>query len=688
MLSSQDLEAIARTMRHLERVIRTHDILYYQNDAPAISDAAYDALRRQLVALESEHPSLTRPDSPTQTVGAPLVNGIFAKVDHLYPMLSLDNAFADEDVVEFFARIRRFLGLAESDAIKCIAEPKIDGLSATLRYFKGEFVLGATRGDGTVGENVTANLRTLKDIPLTLTGSFIPEVCEIRGEVFIERNDFKTLNDARQQAGENVFANPRNAAAGSLRQLDPNITAARPLRFLAYGCGDYDALGCATHVQLLDQLAQWGFKVSTLIAACDSPDACLAHYRKLEYQRDSLSYDIDGVVYKVDRVDWQKRLGAVSRAPRHAIAHKFQAERTTTLIEDIIVQVGRTGVITPVACLSPINVGGVVVSRATLHNEDEIRRKDIRINDTVVVQRAGDVIPQVVAVILDQRPQLSLPYDFPSDCPSCGSKLVREEGEAALRCLAGLQCPAQAIERIRHFVSRDAFDISGLGHAHIEDFYQRGYVRTPPDLFTIAERDANSLTPLRTWEGWGRQSATKLYQAIDARRVIGFERFIYALGIPQVGITTAKLLARHYRDVAALRQALSDPDAIQVLQQIDGIGPSMAEEIVRTLNSSDMSKMLDQLAQCLTVTNAMIDVRASASPVAGKKIVFTGTLQTMTRQEAKHQADLLGAKVSSTVSSQTDYLVVGDSPGSKLKQAQALGVRVLTEQEWRQLCSL
>ncbi|KJS38189.1 MAG: NAD-dependent DNA ligase LigA [Rhodospirillaceae bacterium BRH_c57] len=676
-------EEAAAELDRLAREIAHHDRLYHQQDAPEISDAEYDALKRRNDAIEARFPDLVRPDSPTHKVGAPAAAG-FGKVRHAIPMLSLDNAFADEDVHDFVARVRRFLKLGEDGAVEIVAEPKIDGLSFSARYENGRFVQAATRGDGAEGEDITANLRTLKDLPDRLHALFPPEVLEVRGEVYMSRADFLALNERQAERGGKTFANPRNAAAGSLRQLDPKITAQRPLSLFCYAWGEVKGYEAATHWDFLEQLRDWGFPVNPERKLCKGADAVLAFYRDIGERRAQLPYDIDGIVYKLNRVDWQKRLGFVSRAPRWAIAHKFPAEQAMTVLTRITIQVGRTGVLTPVANLEPVTVGGVMVGRATLHNEDEIARLDVRDGDTVIVQRAGDVIPQVVGVVLEKRPADSAPFAFPHTCPTCGSTAVREDGAVAWRCTGGLICPDQAVERLIHFASRNAFDIEGLGDKNIRAFYEEGRIRAPQDIFRLRDKDTGSLTPLRSKEGWGPVSATKLYDAIDARRTVPFERFLFALGIPQVGQATARLVAQHYGDLPTLRAALSaedvgpDSDAYKDLINVETIGPAVADELIAFFREDHNKQVLDALAADLTIVPfERKDV--AGSPIAGKTIVFTGTLERMSRGEAKNRAQDMGAKVAGTVSAKTDLVVAGPGAGSKLKKAEELGVAVMTE---------
>ncbi len=672
----------AAELAALAAELAAHDRAYYQDDAPLLTDAEYDDLKRRNAAIEVRFPALIRDDSPAKRVGAPPAAG-FAKVVHTRPMLSLDNAFTEADLIEFVDGVRRYLKELRDDPsspLEMMAEPKIDGLSISLRYERGRFVVGATRGDGSMGEDVTANLRTLKDVPARIEGA--PEVLEVRGEVYMTKPDFAALNERQRQAGGKIFANPRNAAAGSLRQLDPSVTAGRPLRFFAYAWGETSEPLADTHEHFLDRLGRLGFHVNPKAKLCRDAGEMLTFYRELAAVRASLPYDIDGVVFKVNRIDWQERLGAVSRAPRWAIAQKFEAEKAQTRLNAIRIQVGRTGTLTPVAELEPVTVGGVVVARATLHNEDEIARKDIREGDQVLIQRAGDVIPQVVAVVPDGRPTDARPFSFPDHCPECGSLAVREEGEAARRCTGGLICPAQAVERLRHFASRDAFDIEGLGEKNIAAFWRDGLIARPGDIFRLAGQAA----ALREREGWGERSTENLLAAIEQRRTIGLDRFIYALGIRQVGQATAKRLARHYRTLAAWREAMaaaSDPgsDAWTELVNIDSIGPSVAGDLLAFFAEPHNREVLDDLSREVTVEAAPEPV-AAASAIAGKTIVFTGTLATMTRSEAKARAEALGAQVAGSVSKKTDYVVVGADAGTKAAKARDLGVTVLSEAEW------
>ncbi|MEQ8964281.1 MAG: NAD-dependent DNA ligase LigA [Azospirillaceae bacterium] len=684
-------EEAREELRALAEEIAEHDRHYYQEDAPAIDDAAYDALRRRNEAIEARFSELIREDSPSGRVGAAPSAG-FAKVRHRVPMLSLQNAFDEDEVREFVARIRRFLKLGDDDAMPTVlAEPKIDGLSCALRYENGRLVQAATRGDGTEGEDVTANVRTIETVPDRLPGG-APAVVEVRGEVYMTRGAFAEMNAGRAERGEAVFANPRNAAAGSLRQLDPSVTAKRPLRFFAYAWGEVaEPIGDSVS-QIRRRFRQWGFELNEPAVLCSDIDAMLAHYAHVMEDRAELAFEIDGVVYKVDDLRLQDRLGYVSRAPRWAIAHKFPAERATTVLNDIVIQVGRTGALTPVAVLEPITVGGVVVARATLHNEDEVARKDIRIGDTVVIQRAGDVIPQVVEVVADRRPEGAEPFAMPDHCRECGSLAVRPEGEAVRRCTGGLICPAQAVERLRHFVSRDAFDIEGLGEKLVRQLWDRELIRRPGDIFRLRDRQADGAVDLTTWEGWGQKSVANLLAAIDARREMPLDRFVFALGIRQVGQATARLLARHYGTIEQLRESLTaaadrESEAYSELVDIEQIGPSVADDLVAFFQEPHNIEVLDDLLAAVTV-RPVEPVGSVDSPVAGKTVVFTGTLETMSRSEAKARAETLGAKVAGSVSKKTDYVVVGGDAGSKAAKARELGVTTLTEEEWRDLAGL
>lgn len=668
----------------LVAMIRRHDALYYQKDEPEISDADYDRLRLELEALEKEYPALVTADSPTQTVGAAGASG-FKKVRHAVPMLSLANGFEDRDVYDFIERIAKFLSLPPDTVIEIAAEPKIDGLSCSLRYEDGRLVMAATRGDGAEGEDITENVRTIADVPQTLKGE-PPSILEVRGEIYMRRDEFKALNERQDRDGKPLFANPRNAAAGSVRQLDSRITAERPLRFFGYALGEVSHTIANTQWNIRAALASYGFTEAEPAQLCKTIDDILTYYHGIEMQRPDLPYEIDGVVYKINRIDWQERLGFVSRAPRWAIAHKFPAEKAVTVIKAIDIQVGRTGALTPVARLEPIAVGGVVVSNATLHNADEIERKDIRVGDYVVIQRAGDVIPQVVEVLLDKRKPDSKKYEFKMECPVCLSRAVREEGEVVIRCTGGLICDAQAVERLKHFVSRLAFDIEGLGDKIIQEFWIEKIVRTPGDIFRLAEINQRLEKPLQQCEGWGEKSVEKLFKAIEARRTIGFERFIYALGIRQVGEATAKKLAASYKGLDELRRAMAqagDPESEARLEllNIEDIGPSVAGDILAFFQEPHNQRVLDDLQSLLTIMPYNLP-QTSDSAIAGKTVVFTGTLSLMGRSEAKTRAEQLGAKVASAVSQKTDYVIAGEDAGSKLTKARELGVTVLSEQEW------
>jgi len=673
-------------LERLAAEIARHDGLYHQQDAPQISDAAYDALRARNDAIEARFPDLTRDDSPSARVGAAPAAG-FGKVVHAVPMLSLSNVFDAAEVAEFTAGIRRFLKLDPGEALALVAEPKIDGLSVSLRYENGRLVQAATRGDGREGEDVTANIRTLDDVPQTLSGPDVPPVLEVRGEVYMTRADFLALNERQAAAGRKTFANPRNAAAGSLRQLDPAITAGRPLSLFAYSWGEVQGLDLDSHHGFLDLLRGWGLPVNDDTRLCADEAEALAAYDDLATRRADLAYDIDGMVYKVDRVDWQKRLGFVSRSPRWATAHKFPAEQARTVLETIQIQVGRTGALTPVAHLRPVTVGGVVVARASLHNEDEIRRKDIREGDTVIIQRAGDVIPQVVSVVTDHRPADSEPFAFPDHCPACGSEAPRPEGEVIRRCTGGLICPAQAVERLKHFVSREAFDIEGLGSKAVEAFYTDGLIRGPADIFRLEDKERQGLTRLRNRDGWGPKSAENLFAAIQARRTVPLDRFIYALGIRQVGQATARLLAEHYGTLDALRAAMDaaqdpDSDAYRDLVNINDVGSSVARDILAFFHEDHNRQVLDELAGLLDIQSFARIQAGGDAPFAGKTVVFTGTLETLSRAEAKARAQALGAKVTGSVSARTDYVVVGADAGSKAAKARDLGVETLSEADF------
>lgn len=689
-LSQQEAEQL---LAELAEIILYHDRLYHAADdtiQPEVSDADYDALIALNREAEAAFPDLIRPDSPSVRVGTSsgeeqTSSGQFAKITHSQPMLSLGNAFSDEDVAEFVERIKRFLSLDDTEAVVMTAEPKIDGLSLSLRYEAGALVYAATRGDGTVGEDVTDNVKTIADIPHHL-GPGLPDIFEVRGEVYMTRADFAALNEQQHSNGLKVFANPRNAAAGSLRQKDATITRQRPLKFFAYAPGFTSDTVCATHSEFLHLLDSKGFSVNPLTETCQNVAEILAHYRSISEQRSSLGYEIDGVVYKVDRYDWQTRLGQVSRAPRWAIAHKFPAEKATTILSDIDIQVGRTGALTPVARLVPVTVGGVVVSNATLHNEDEIARKDIRIGDHVVLQRAGDVIPQIVEVVHDKRSQDSQPFAFPDKCPVCGHPADRPEGEAVRRCTGGFNCEAQQREKLKHFVSRQALDIDGLGTRQLDLFYDLGWIKRPADIFRLTERQQD----IAALERMGEKSAANLVAAIHQRKSPELDRVIFALGIRQIGQATAKLLAQRYGSVERLMQAAlnaSDPDHedYQGFVAIDQIGELMVQDIIGFFTDEENQSIVSDLMT--QIEPVALEQPAQDSVVSGKTIVFTGTLAKLSRNEAKAQAERLGARVSGSVSAKTDYLVAGEAAGSKLTKARDLGITILTEDDWIELVS-
>ena len=703
-VDSLTLEEAETELARLAGEIGEHDRRYYAEDAPTVSDAEYDALRQRNAAIEARFPELVREDSPSRKVGtAP--SGTFGKVVHAVPMLSLDNVFSDEDVRDFVASVRRFLAFPADREIVFTAEPKIDGLSMSLRYENRRLVTAATRGDGTTGENVTANIRTIKEIPESLPVD-APDVVEVRGEVYMRRDDFFALQKRLAETGQSI-ANPRNGAAGSLRQKDPEVTRTRSLRFFAYAWGEVSEPLGETQYDVVRRFGDWGFPVNDRMVRCRTVEEILEHYHAIEAERAEIPYDIDGVVYKVDRLDLQQRLGFRSRSPRWATAHKFAAEKAMTVLNGIDIQVGRTGALTPVARLEPVTVGGVVVTNATLHNEDYIKGignngqpirdgRDIRVGDTVVIQRAGDVIPQILDVVMEKRPANAIPYEFPHVCPACGSHAVREEGEAVRRCTGGLICPAQAVERLRHFVSRNAFDIEGLGEKQIEFFFQAGdealKVQSPADIFTLKARQAGSLTKLENIDGFGDVSVRKLFSAIDDRRAIEFSRFLYALGIRHIGETNARRFARHFLSFASFRAAAEsavapegkgDPGnaAWQELNGINGIGSVVAEAAVDFFAEEHNRKVVDDLLKEVSVRDEE-PVGDVSSPVAGKTVVFTGALEKMSRDEAKAMAERLGAKVAGSVSKKTDLVVAGPGAGSKLKQATDLGIEVIDEDGW------
>ncbi|WP_433989157.1 DNA ligase (plasmid) [Pseudoseohaeicola sp. NH-UV-7] len=681
-------------LARLSTLLAAANQAYHGADDPEISDAEYDALKQRNAALEAAFPDLKRPDSPSDHIGAAPSEG-FAKVAHTVRMLSLANAFEDDDIVDFDARVRKYLGLGETAPLPMTAEPKIDGLSLSLRYEQGKLVQAATRGDGAVGENVTENARTISDIPETLENA--PDILEVRGEVYMSHADFSALNTRQAQTGGKQFANPRNAAAGSLRQLDARITRARPLRFFAYAWGQVsDPLG-QTQMQALEKLASLGFATNPLTQLCDGPDAMMDHYRTIERQRATLGYDIDGVVYKVNDLALQARLGFRSTTPRWAIAHKFPAELAWTRLEAIDIQVGRTGALSPVARLAPVTVGGVVVSNATLHNEDYIAGrdakgapirdgKDIRIGDWVQVYRAGDVIPKIADVDLEKRPETAQPYTFPTTCPECDSAAIREEGDAVRRCTGGLICPAQAVEKLKHFVSRGAFDIEGLGAKQVEQFYRDGWISEPADIFTLKNRFGSGMQQLKNREGWGEKSAENLFDAIDEKRKIPLGRLLFALGIRHMGEAASNTLARHYGSWDALVTALDSARDCQGpawddLIAIDGIGTVMATSLVTAFAQDRERQSIDRLVQHLDITDAARP-DTDGSPVAGKTVVFTGTLEKMTRAEAKARAEAMGAKVSGSVSVKTDLVVAGPGAGSKAQKAADLGIETIDEDGW------
>ena len=698
-------EQAAEELARLAAEIAGHDRRYHAEDAPTISDAAYDALKLRNAAIEARFPELIREDSPSRRVGA-APSSAFAQVQHSKPMLSLDNVFSEEDVTDFVASVRRFLNLGPEAPLVFTAEPKIDGLSMSLRYENRRLVTAATRGDGTTGENVTANIRTISDIPERLPAD-APDIVDVRGEVYMRRDDFLDLQKRMAESGQ-TFANPRNSAAGSLRQKNPEVTRSRPLKFFAYAWGETSEPLADTQYDSVLRFRDWGFPVNERMKRCASLEEMLAQYRAIEADRASLPYDIDGVVYKVDRLDLQERLGFRSRSPRWATAHKFPAEKATTVLKAIDIQVGRTGALTPVARLEPVTVGGVVVVNATLHNEDYIRGigndgnpiregRDIRVGDTVLIQRAGDVIPQILDIVPEKRPADSRPYEFPHLCPACGSHAVREEGEAVRRCTGGLICPAQAVERLRHFVSRNAFDIEGLGEKQIEFFFNAEdpalSVREPADIFTLKERQKGSLTKLENIDGFGAVSVKKLYDAIDARREVETSRFLFALGIRHIGETNAKRIARHFTSFEAIRAVATEAEipagkgdkgnaAWQELNAVNGVGDVVAEALVEFFNEAHNQKAVDDLLAAGVVPLDEEKVGQVDTQFTGKTIVFTGALERMSRDEAKAMAERLGAKTAGSVSKKTDLVVAGPGAGSKLKAATDLGIEVIDEDEW------
>ncbi len=673
MASLFDLEQLDAKVRHAELIkeIRKADEAYYQKDTPEITDAAYDALRKELEEIEAAHPELVTKESPTQTIGAKPAQG-FKKIKHAKPMLSLSNVFSSAELENFITKIKRFLNKHHLEKIEILAEPKIDGLSCSLVYKNRKLVQAATRGDGTEGEDITANVMTIGDILKTLPDN-APEYAEIRGEIYMRHDEFAALNARQEEAGKQVFANPRNAAAGSVRQLDPSVTESRPLHFFAYS---WEHSSCKTQKEIMDTLKTWGFPIADGIKVFDDVEMIKRNYWKILEGRATLGYDIDGIVYKVNDLALQERLGFVSRAPRWATAHKFPAEQAITRLIAIDIQVGRTGALTPVARLEPVTVGGVVVSNATLHNEDEIARKGVRIGDWVKIQRAGDVIPQIVEALIEKRDGTEKEFIYPDTCPACGSAAIREGDDVVRRCTGGLICPAQAVERLKHFVSRLAFDIEGLGTKIIEQFWEEGIIRTPADIFKLAEINQTLNPPLQDREGWGELSVQNLFKAIEDRRTIALNRFIYALGIRQVGEATAKRLAATYGAWEAIKQA-----TYEELIEIEDIGPAVADDFIAFFAEPHNQEVLSALEAVLTI-EPFEAPDVGDSPVAGKTVVFTGTLTQMTRSEAKARAETMGAKVAGSVSKKTDYLIAGADSGSKLKKAQEAGVTVLTEDAW------
>ena len=689
-----ELEVLAKKLNAASKA-------YYADDAPTISDAEYDTLWQRNLAIEKRFPTLKRDDSPSNLVGS-APQGKFEKITHAVPMLSLDNAFNDEDVADFVVRIKRFLKIPEAEKVAFTAEPKIDGLSLSLRYEKGTLVSAATRGDGAVGENVTLNARTIKDIPETLAGDNIPEIVEVRGEVYLGHKDFAELNARMEAEGKPTYVNPRNTAAGSLRQLDSKITASRPLKFFAYAWGEMSDMPSDSQMGMVEIFGKWGFQINPLMGLFDSVADLVAHYHKIEEQRASLGYDIDGVVYKVDDLVLQHRLGFVSRSPRWAIAHKFPAETAITKLLEIDIQVGRTGALSPVARLEPVTVGGVVVSNATLHNEDYIKGigssgepiregRDLRPGDTVTIYRAGDVIPKILDVDISKRPKDSKPFEFPTKCPACGSHAVREinnktgREDSSRRCTGGLICPAQAVEKLKHFVARNAFDIDGFGEKQAETFYKDGLIKTPADIFLMRARDEQSLKKLKDREGMGALSAKNLLDAVDVRRTIDLQRFIFALGIRHVGEGNAKILARTYQDIDTFIKAMTrlgdeNSEVFAELVNVDGIGETAAHALAEFFSEPHNMDVVNVLLNEIEVLDA--EQVANDTPVAGKTVVFTGALERMTRDEAKAMAERLGAKVAGSVSKKTDLLVAGPGAGSKLKKAKDLGVETIDEDGW------
>jgi DNA ligase (NAD+) len=696
-VESLDESAARAELARLAEILNNANAAYYRADAPVLTDAEYDALKRRNAAIEARFPNFKRDDSPTDQVGASPVDA-FGKIRHSVPMLSLENAFDEADIEDFDARTRKYLNLPAEAELAYTAEPKIDGLSLSLRYEDGKLVHAATRGDGSVGENVTQNARMVRDIPVSLTNA--PDVLEVRGEIYMSHENFAALNAAQASRNAKLFANPRNAAAGSLRQLDPAVTQARPLRFFAYAWGALSAPLAATQMEAIARIGELGFTTNPLTRLCKGAASLLDVYRDIETRRAGLGYDIDGVVYKVNDLSLQDRLGFRSTTPRWAIAHKFAAELAWTTLEAIDIQVGRTGALSPVARLRPITVGGVVVSNATLHNEDYIAGrdskgntirdgKDIRVGDLVQVYRAGDVIPKVADVDLSKRTEDAVPFVFPTHCPECGSEALREPGDAVRRCTGGLICPAQAVEKLKHFVSRGAFDIEGLGAKQMEAFYRDGWIQEPADIFTLHQRFGTGVKQLKNREGWGEKSAASLFDAIDEKRNISFSKFLFSLGIRHIGEAASQLIAQHYGSWAALSEVIlsaegGEGSAWEELISIDGVGEVMAKSLVKSLTQPAERASIDKLSGELKIEDAEV-MSTAESPIAGKTVVFTGTLEKMTRAEAKARAERLGAKVAGSVSAKTDIVVAGPGAGSKAKKAAELDIAIMDEDAWLEL---
>jgi DNA ligase (NAD+) len=699
LTSAQALEEL----KFIAKAMAKADIEYYQKDTPSLTDAEYDSLKYRNEKIEAKYPELVLENSPSKKIGAKIKNG-FTKITHKVPMLSLGNIFNKDDFIDFRLGINRFLGVDAKEFIEMTSEPKIDGLSFSARYENGIYVSAATRGDGTTGENITENLITISELPKKIEFDDMPEILEIRGEVYMDKRDFLTLNQKQEELGKKTFANPRNAAAGSLRQLDTKITASRNLRIFAYAWGEVSDIKWSSQSEFFEMIKKWGFPVNSYNKICKSTDEIFTNYEKILEERAGLTYDIDGVVIKINSLELQNRLGFLTRTPRWATAHKFPAEQAITIINDIRVQTGRTGALTPVADLEPINVGGVLVSHATLHNEDEIIRKDIRIGDTVVIQRAGDVIPQIVKVVLEKRKPDSTEFEFPKNCPVCGSHTLRQEDEAIRRCQGGLTCPAQAVERLKHFVSRNAFDIEGMGGRYIEDFYSEGLIKSPVDIFLLEEKNKqlteefankddlfsyneNKTAPIQNREGWGEKSTSNLFNAINEKKEnISLERFIYALGIRQVGAATARLIAKNYLNFEKWQNEMilaqnRESEAYEKLVSIDSIGPQVAADIIEFFAEAHNIEMLTELLSLIKIKD-FIDNSDNSSPIYDKTIVFTGTLTQLTRSEAKAKALEKGAKVAGSVSKKTDLVVIGENAGSKAKKAQELGIKIITEDEF------